>query len=368
LNYLKKMRDYCYHLHLKSYLKSHPTQLKKIETFNNISKSILVISNTALGDTILSSSAIKSLKSSFKDTKIIFLVHKKLIPLFKDFSYIDNIIPFYGGYKRYFKTIKEIKKYKPKMAIILHGNGPQDIQIAVLSGCSFILKHPTKSNLKSNLSFDFTQKKQHTIEDRLDILRKINAKELYTKLEISKLNNKKTKDKINNYIKGKKIIIGFQIGAADTYKMWPLENFIELSQKLIKWKKDLTIIITGIQKEYNLAEKITKPFQKNILNSCGLFSIEELPYLIEKMNVLVTNDTGTLHLAIAIDTPTISLFSTTNSSMSGPHPSLINKHTVIQKDGLEVQSQPKKKRNNELMKLISAQEVFLELKKKLTHV
>lgn len=367
MNYVKKIRDYCYQLHLKTYIKIYSRQLKKINTLKTIPKTILIISNTALGDTILSLSTIKSLKHSFKDTKIVFLVNKNLMPLFHNYPYIDKIIPFYGGYKKYFSTIKEIKRNKPKMAIILHGNGPQDIQISILSGCNYILKHPTNSELKKHLSFDFTQKKQHTIEDRLDILRKLNATKIYTKLELPNLNNQNIIEKIDKYTKNKNIVVGFQIGAADIYKMWPIENFIELAKMLIEYNQNITIIVTGIQKEYELAEKLTTKFKTNVINSCGKFMIEELPYLIKKMNLLVTNDTGTMHLAIAVDTTTLSLFSTTDSNISGPHPSVLNVHNTIQKNGLEVQSLPKKKRTNELMKLISVKEVFSEIEKKINH-
>jgi len=367
LKYIKKIRDYYYQLHLNAYVKAHSTQLKNINSLKNIPKTVLIISNTALGDTLLSLSAIKSFKQSFPDTKIVFLVNQNLVPLFHNYPYIDKIIPFYGGYKKYFETINKIKKQKPEMSIIFHGNGPQDIQISILSGVNFILKHPTNSTLKGYLSFDFNQKYQHTIEDRLDILRKLNAKKIYLKPELPNINNKNIDDKIDKYIGTDNIIIGFQVGAADIYKMWPIENFIKLAKMLIAYKKDITIILTGIQKEYALAERISSIFNNNIINSCGKFSIEELPYLIKKMDLLVTNDTGTMHLAIALDTPTISLFATTNSDISGPHPSLLEKHSIIQKNGLEVQSLPKKQRTNELMKLISVKEVFSKIKEKISH-
>jgi hypothetical protein len=55
--------------------------------------------------------------------------------------------------------------------LIFHGNGPQDIALAVLSGASFILKHPTDSEYRHLLSHRF-QKRSGVIEERLDLVRK----------------------------------------------------------------------------------------------------------------------------------------------------------------------------------------------------
>ncbi len=336
----------------KIYLKKHPNQLKKINHFDKIPKTFLVISNTALGDLLLSTPAIKSLKNSFPNSKIIALINKNYIPLMKNFPYIDEIIPYYGGYKKFFKIIKNIKKYKPSMAFIFHGNGPQDIQIAIFSGCEFILKHPTKSKLKKYLSFDFKKKKQHTIEDRLDLIRKIGANKINTLMEIGDLNNEKYLKQFKKY----KNYIGFQIGAADKYKIWPIENFIIIAKYLIK--KGKKIIITGIDKEFKFGEKIVNECGKeNVINMCGKTTIEELPYLIKNLKLLITNDTGTMHLAIALKIPTISLFAATDPKGIGPYQDL-NIHKVVYKDGSFIQKFPKKQRDNSAMKLINVEDVI----------
>ena len=330
-------------------LKSKSYKVKNIEELKiSGNETFLVISNTALGDTLLSTPAIKSLKKSFPNSKIVALIHKNYIPLFKNFSYIDTIIPFYGGYKKFFTTIKNIKKYKPTISLIFHGNGPQDIQISILSGCEFILKHPNRSPLKKFLSYDFKDKNQHTIEDRLDLIRKIGGKNLDISMEIGELNNNFFKEKFSKF----KNFIGFQIGAADSYKMWPIENFIELAKKI-----EENIVITGIKSEWTLAQKIVDEVGNRVVNMCGKCSIEELPYLIDNLKLLITNDTGTMHLAIALKTPTISLFSATNAQQIGAYQDF-NIHKTIQKNGNFIQGQDKKKRDDSAMRLIDVDEVY----------
>lgn len=330
----------------KIYLLKNKNQLKKIENFKNF-KNFLVISNTALGDTLLTIPLIKSIKLNFPDVKIIFLTKKHYIPLLKYIKEIDYFVPFYSKYKKFFRIIKEIKKHSPKISLIADGNAPEDIQLSIFSGCNFILKTPTKNHYKKYLSYQFNFKNQHTIEDRLDLLRVLEVKNLTSRMDIELPES-------NLFIKYKGYI-GFQVGAADRYKVWPIENFTKLAKYFIQ--KGEKIIITGINKEKELGEKIVKECGKYVVNMCGKTSIETLPFLINNLKTLITNDTGTMHLAIALKTPTISLFAATDPKGIGPYQDL-DMHKVIYKDGSFIQKLPKKQRDDSAMKLIKIEDVI----------
>ena len=267
-------------IYLRKYIERHPTQIKKIEDLRLIPKSFLIISSTALGDTIFSTPAIKTLRKSFPEAKITALIHKNIAPLFKDFKYIDNTVLYHGGYKKFFKTVSAIREEQPVIALIFHGNGPQDIAFSIMSGASFILKHHTKSPYKEYLSFDFEQKYQHTIEDRLDLVKKIGGFEIDKTMEIPPLTDKAKEAKIEKFLDNETSLIGFQIGASYPYNMWPVENFIKLSKKILAFNESTNIVITGIKKERSLGEEIIRACGKRVVNCCGIFKIDE-PVLIE---------------------------------------------------------------------------------------
>lgn len=338
---------------LERFLNLFLTPAKPINTLKvNKNHTFVVISNTGLGDTILSTPAIKSLKKSFPENKIIAVFKKAHTPLFRNFKYVDEIIEYDGKYKDFFKTLFKLKKYKNKVTLIFHSNGPQDIQLAVLSGSEYILKHPTNSNLKKFLSFNFDKKNQHTIEDRLDLVRKIGGKAIDKEMEIGDILDKNFLD-FKNYI-------GFQVGAADVYKMWPIERFSKLAKKLIE--NNEKIVILGNKNEKYLGDLILKEVEnKNIINLCGKTDIITLANIVNNLKMLITNDTGTMHLAIALKTSTISLFSATDSKTIGPYQDL-NIHEVIQKDGGFIQKLPKKERDDSAMKLIEVDEVYKKYK------
>lgn len=343
--------------YLKKHIKNHPNQLKKIAELNFQPKRFLVISSTALGDTLLSTPAVKSLRKSFPDGEITALLHKNIVPLFKNLNYIDHIIIYHSGYKRFFQTVLEIKEKRPEVVLIFHGNGPQDIAFSILSGANIILKHPNKSPHKKYLSFDFEQKYQHTIEDRLDLVRKLGGTEIDKSMEIPPLTDSSGAKKIADFTGNTDNLVGLQIGASHIYNMWPIENFMELSKKILASDNAARIIITGIKKEYKSGERIVNACGNRVINSCGKLRIDELPYLIKRLGILITGDTGPLHLAIALKVPTLSLFSAADSNITGPYQDM-EIHRVIQKNGRFIARTPKKQRDDSAMKLITTDEVF----------
>jgi ADP-heptose:LPS heptosyltransferase len=342
---------------LKRYLARNPGQIRPIETLAAPPARFLVVSSTAVGDTILSTPAIKSLRRSFPEAFIAALFHQKVAPLFAAFPYVDAVIPYAGGYKRFRRTVRRLRQVRPEAALILHGNGPQDIPLAIFSGARYILKHPTETEYKKYLSGRLEKKRQHAIEERLDLVRRIGGREVDTTLEVPRVSGAEVEKKISALVPPGKNWIGFQIGAANIYKMWPGERFVELADRILRSDPQAAIVITGNQKERKLAGRIAERFAGRVVNACGQLAIREWPGLIQQLKLLVTNDTGTLHLAVALKVRTLALFSPTDSLLIGPYQDR-ELHRVIQKEGDFVQRLPKEQRTDEAMRLISVDEVF----------
>ena len=344
-------------IYLKSHVSRNPGRIKRIEELHRQPSRLLVISSTALGDTLLSTPAIKSLRKSFPAARITLLAHRNMVPLFAGFEYVDAVIPYHGGYKKFFATLQAIRNERPEAVLICHGNGPQDIAFAVLSGASYILKHPTNTPYKSYLSFDFPQQYQHTIEDRLDLVRKIGGTIIVPAMEIPPLDDAMKGLRVEQVLAGRGRLVGLQIGASHVYNMWPIENFIALTQNILAADPAINVVVTGIGREKLLGDRIAAACGARVLNCCGVFAIDELPYLLRRMELLVTGDTGPMHLAIALKVPTIALFSAADSRVTGAYqdPEL---HRIIQKNGGSVRKLPKKERDDSAMRLISVDEVF----------
>jgi ADP-heptose:LPS heptosyltransferase len=321
-------------------------------------KNILVVSNSGLGDTLLSTPAIKSLRMSFPEINITFLINRKMYPLFEGFEYVDDFVMYRSGFLSQCRVVYALKKKKIDTIFLFHSCGPEDVFFSILSGAENIFKMTDNVNheYKDIFSNKANDKLQHDIEKKLDLVRYFKPSTIDTRMEMPRkfyaLKTKKIKSKW-------KTLVGFQVGAQDIYKMWDINNFIQLADKMIG-VYDCAIVLLGatdIEKQLTrkLIEEVTCP--ERIINMCGSSRIDELPSILNCLDFLVTNDTGTLHLAITLKVPTISLFGPTNSIEFGPYQDT-DVHRVIQKDGFFVNDCPKKQRTQDGINLISVDEVY----------
>ena len=327
-------------------------------------KNVLVVSNTGIGDTILGMPAIKTLRKSFPQLDITFLVNKKMYPLFEGLDFVDDSILYSTGFLNQLKLIKKLRDKKIDTIFLFHSNGPEDIFFSILSGANNILKMTNSSNHEYKDIFlnILNDDEKHIIERKIDLVRVFEPKIIDTKMEISNKFDTK-KDVYKKEVDYK--YIGFQLGAQDTYKIWSIQNFIQLANGILKNYKCKIILFGATKLEKNLAQElVTSVDNDNVINKCGKSTIEELPYLVKELDLLVTNDTGAMHLAIALSVPTISLFGPTDSKVYGPYQDF-DIHTIIQKDGFFVNNVAKKKRSSDGINLISVDEVNLLVNKKI---
>ena len=330
-----------------------------INSFNNI----LVVSNSGLGDTILSTPSIVSLRNSFPDINITFMVNKKMFPLFDGFEFVDSFVLYSSGFFSQLRIINNLRKRKIDTIFLFHSNGPEDIFFSVFSGAKNILKMTDNPNHEYKKIFinspNLTIK--HNIEKKLDLVRLFNPDKVFKRMLIPKhFYSENSFFKKDSGIK----YIGIQLGAQDIYKMWPIDNFICLAEKICKEFSNIKFVMLGSTKyEQNLVKKFQLGFSGSdlIVNLCGNSSIKSLPKILNDLELVITNDTGTLHLAIALQIKTVSLFGPTDSRVFGPYQDL-DIHKVIQKDGGFVNDLPKKQRSQEGMRLIKVDDVYCSIK------
>ena len=331
-----------------------------LKSFNNV----LVVSNSGLGDTILSTPAIVSLRQSFPNLNITFMVHQKMYPLFSRFEYVDDFVLYSSGFFAQIGIVKQLRQKKIDTIFLFHSNGPEDIFFSILSGAKNILKMTDNSNheFKDIFSNNPNTSIQHDIEKKLDLVRLFKPKTISKTMLIPKCfyNNSGFFDKEPGTL-----YIGIQLGAQDAYKMWPVDNFVKLAKRLNnKFSKIKFVMLGSTKYEQNLTKEFILEFGQSdlIIDLCGGSSIQELPGILNDLDLLITNDTGTLHLAVALQKQTVSLFGPTDSKVFGPYQDS-RLHKIIQVDGGFVNQKPKKLRGQQGMSLIDVDLVFKNAKK-----
>lgn len=131
------------------------------------------------------------------------------------------------------------------------------------------------------------------------------------KIEINRSNHwKQISEKINLNKTQSYIVVNPNASDLRLERRWPKQSFIHVLIALIEENKSCTIVLIGDKSEISYVTEIEKQLNQpeNIINSAGKLSLSELIILIADAKLMLTNDTGPMHIAFATKTKTISLF------------------------------------------------------------
>jgi lipopolysaccharide heptosyltransferase II len=299
---------------------------------------ILVVSSTAIGDALLSTPALRSLRMAYPDAQIALLINAAYVELFQGQPRIDELIRYDGGWRRFLRLAGELRARRFDLVCILHGNEPQATPLAYLSGARFIFKLPNTSRFRFLLSNtvpllnwdDF----EHGIDQRLAVAKLGGGAVTDRRMELPVA--EATRQDLATLmatrgIAPNTVLIALQPGASTASRRWAPSRFVALARRLLASDPDLGIVLTGSPAERALtgaiAAELTTP---RVWNSAGQLPLRLLPALVERCTLMVSGDTGPMHLAVTVGTPVVALFAVSDWRRSGPAYDL-DRHIVIQK-------------------------------------
>jgi len=103
-------------------------------------------------------------------------------------------------------------------------------------------------------------------------------------------------------------VIAVQAGASQTKRQWIPEKFVRFINVLVN-KYNARVILTGTKSEMPILEKIVTGCNSvNVGVAAGKTSLSQLAGLLKQCDLLVTGDTGTMHMSVAVDTPVVAMF------------------------------------------------------------
>jgi len=166
------------------------------------------------------------------------------------------------------------------------------------------------------------------------------------------------------------VCVNVNTGPLSPERRWAEENFVKLIKQILWEFPDVTVVLIGARADAPVVTDLHGFFdseeQARVINVAGRFDLLELCGLFNLSDLLITNDSGPLHLAEALRTRTVSFFGPETPLLYGPAG---NNHLVFYKGiycspCLNVQNQKKApcNGNNVCMKLITVDEVFASVK------
>jgi len=289
---------------------------------------ILVRGVNWVGDTVLSYPTVQQLKAFFPKSHLAVLVPSYLVDLWKTCPSVDEIIPFQkkagiGSIWEDLNLSQSLKERNFDLAVIL----PRSFRSAFHI---YLARIPIRMGYRDEwrslfLTHGIRRTKEALRGHRVHYYRKIieplgkienfPSPQIFLREEDRKWADRALK---NLEIPNGKPLIGMNPGATyGSAKCWPMDRFGELGKRLAeKWQAK--VLLFGKEEERPLIYEILRHLGTGGIDLTGKTGLLQLAALLERCALLVTNDTGTMHIAAAVGTPVVALFGPTPPLMTGP--------------------------------------------------
>jgi heptosyltransferase-1 len=294
---------------------------------------ILIVKLSAIGDVIHTLPSLSALRKLYPDAHITWVVEEAAVDLVQKHPDLDAVLisrrkrwskylqrgqfrPFLEEIRFFIKTLRQ-RPYD--LVIDFHGLFKSSIIVFLSDG-----KIKLGYDSLQELSGLFLNEKipedmhKHAVDRYLDFPRYLGAKidNVQFILPSNKEAEEKTRILLDKYNLEDKRFIAINPVAYWETKLWNNENFAKLAD-LINNKLQMKIVFTGSEKEP--IEKITSLMTTEGINLGGATTLLELANLYKKARMVITTDSGPMHLAAAAETPVIALFGPTDPERTGPY-------------------------------------------------
>jgi heptosyltransferase-2 len=296
--------------------------------------SILIIAPNWIGDAVSTQPLLANLKVLYPDSKIDVLASNWVAPIYRACSEVHQVIEAKFEHKKLQWSLrkqlaKEIEAKNYQASFVLP-NSFKSALIPWLANIPFRIGYRGEMRFSLiNLALDNPSKvnRPPMVEHYLALSQLLKDDEsipldkLVPKLNVSAA----AKQQIEQKLQGANINSGsiYAICPGAEYgpsKRWPTEHFAVLAQQLITQNSNNQIILLGSKSDYSLAQEITSQAQQasNIHNWCGNTSLDEAIALIGMSKAVVSNDSGLMHIAAALQTPQVAIFGSSDPAHTPP--------------------------------------------------
>lgn len=285
---------------------------------NNINK-ILIIKPRGIGDVVLSTIVIKNLHYHFENLQLDYLVEKPSVPFLKSLPQISNVLVLErNSFKKKLMLLFEIIKNKYDLILDFYSN-PTTALLTFLSLSKYRAGFPYRGRKYAyNLYGPSERGKYHAAELHLKFLEMLSisteSKELLFGIDAD--SKKFVTDYFENNFNTNDFVIGIcPTGGWESKKCDP-DIFAEIAKTVSQNINTKIFIVWGKGDEKD-TEAIKQYFNDCIIAPAT--TLQQMAALIEKCDVIIANDSGPMHISVAVKTPVLALHGPTSPFMQGPY-------------------------------------------------
>ncbi|HZS02957.1 MAG TPA: glycosyltransferase family 9 protein [Chloroflexota bacterium] len=270
-----------------------------------------------LGDLVLAVPAWRALRAGFPDAEITLIG----LPWAAEFArrlrrYVDAFVEFAGHPgipevpfepRRSARFFAAQRAYGYDLAIQMHGSGRTSNAVVRALGARATVGHydgAPSPDLTLGAPYPW---KEHEVRRNLGLARLLDCPADDTRLELSLLPEDHAEaERLLGPLAGRPLV-GIHAGASAPARRWPPGRFAAVADALAA-RRGAAIVLTGGRSEVDVAAAVAARMRTPALNLAGRTSVCGLAALIARCDLFISGDTGPMHVAAAVDTPSVAIF------------------------------------------------------------
>ena len=309
-------------------------------------KRILITRTDRLGDVVLSTPVIRHMRKLYPDAYIAFMVRPDNRDVVANNPHLDEVIVYdkYVSQKSFLNTIKfglGLRKKNFDLAIALHPTNRAHIML-FLAGIPRRIGYDRKMGRLLTDRIPHLKQKgdEHEVDYNFDLLKQAGFDTGSVERRPYMVTSDEDKRLIDSVQKSYAIgnnIIAVHAGASCPSKRWSPENFARVCDALFaKYGADIALV--GGNETAEFSDAVVSKMKSPVKDLTGTLLVGELAEFLSRCRLLISNDSGPVHVSVAVNTPVVVIFGRKDPGLSakrwGP---LGEKDIVLHKDpGCEV--------------------------------
>lgn len=286
-------------------------------------RSVVVFSTAGIGDTLSDTPAIRALRESFPGCRITVVVHRRRQAVLEGNPNIDRLVLHTKG--AFFRTLAAIRRERPDTAVTLRANDPDIWPLAYLSGARVIASRPAMTHFPFLINLpvfvpDWLERPG--VEQTLEIVRTLGADTADPRMDFAVPEH--ARRRVAALLRERGLVdqrlVAMQVHTSPrlSFRDWPAEHFVSLGRRLLDGY-GVHLAITGGADDVPAASVVGKALGAGAAVCAGALTLTETAALLTQCRMLITTDTGVMHLGFAVRVPTLALLHPYNAHRVGPH-------------------------------------------------
>lgn len=277
---------------------------------------ILIRSTNWLGDAVMSAPAVRAIKRGRPDARVSILTKSKLADFWKTVAEVDEIIAIEPG-ETVWAVARKIAAQRFDAAVLF----PNSVRAAIEVWLARVPRRVGfRGRWRGALLNQFADEKKrknqpprppgHQVFHYLQIAESIGAEPGENAARLPLDPRPSTLDVLTIAV-----CPGAEYGPA---KRWPADRFAEAARIVSEKLPAAQWVLFGVEKDREFGEPVARVLGARCENLIGKTTLAQLIERLRECRLLLTNDTGTMHLAAHLGVPTVSIFGSTEPALTGP--------------------------------------------------